>query len=297
KGTSAGAAVLATPGVRKLAKDLGVDLDVLPGTGPQGRITEEDVRQAAIPSRPLCPDPSFPLALSPHLEFEQRVPFIGIRRRTAEKMAESKRIVAHVTHVDEADMSELVALREKVKFRAGPGDVKPAYLAYIIKATARTLGEFPYLNSTLDEERQEIVLKSYFNIAVAVDTEKGLITPVIKNCETKSVFEIAKELDDLVAKARAGRIVAADLQGGTFTITNVGSIGGLAATPIVNYPEVAILGVMKIIKRPVVREGQIVIRDMMNLCLSFDHRVLDGARAARFTAALIKCLENPGNLS
>lgn len=279
--------VLATPAVRKLAKELHVNLAGISGTGSAGRITEDDVRRAAA---------KVPPAALVSFGQEERVPFLGIRRKTAEKMSQSSHTVAHVTHADEADMTDLVALREKTKAEAQSQGVKLTFLAYIVKALAATLKEFPYLNASLDEPKQEIVLKRYCNIGVAVDTEKGLFTPVVKDCHQKTIFQIAKELDELANKAKAGQIEASNLQGGTFTVTNIGPIGGLWATPIVNYPEVAILGVMKIVKRPVVKNGQVVVRDMMNLCLSFDHRVLDGAEAARFTSALIKRLESPTSI-
>lgn len=288
-GVSGTGEVSATPAVRKLAKDLGVDLVLIRGTGSQGRITEEDVRQAAGPKvQPQMATAAF----GP----EERVPFLGIRRKTAERMIHSKRTAAHVTHVDEADMTELVALREQTKATAEQQGVKLTYLPYIVKAVAAGLKEFPYLNASLDEAKQEIVLKKYYSIGVAVDTEKGLFTPVMKDCDKKNVIQIAKELDALIKKAKAGQLEVSDLQGGTFTITNVGPIGGLMATPVINYPEAAILGVMKMAKRPAVKDGQIAVRDMMNLCLSFDHRVLDGAEAARFMTALIKKLEAPASL-
>ncbi|MBI4369796.1 MAG: 2-oxo acid dehydrogenase subunit E2 [Elusimicrobia bacterium] len=285
---SAPGEVSATPAVRKLAKDLGIDLAKVRGTGPNGRIVEEDIRSFSF-----VPTPSAQHLAPSSFGPEERVPFSGIRRKTAEKMALSYRNVAHVTHVDEADVTELIALREQAKARALGAGVKLTYMAYIIKATALTLKEHPYLNAALDEARQEIVLKRYFNISIAMDTEKGLVTPVVREADQKSVIQIARELEALVHKARAGQLAASDFQGGTFTITNIGPIGGVAATPIVNYPDVAILGVMKMVKRPAVKNGQIVIRDMMNLCLSFDHRVLDGAEAARFVGDVIKKIENP----
>ncbi|MBI4064403.1 MAG: 2-oxo acid dehydrogenase subunit E2 [Elusimicrobia bacterium] len=283
--------ILATPAVRKLAKDLGVDLAGLRGTGSGGRITEDDLRGASGKIQHPASSIQHP-AHGP----ETRVPFVGIRRKTAEKMSLSQKTAAHVTHIDEADVTELVALREKMKPVFEKEGIKLTYLSFVVKAVAAALKEFPYLNAVLDEPKQEIVLKSYYNLSIAMDTEKGLVTPVLKDCDKKDLKEIARELSLLVDKALAGKLEPAELQGGTFTITNIGPIGGLAATPIVNYPETGILGVMKIAKRPAVKNGQIAVRDLMNLCLSFDHRVLDGAYAARFTTALIKRLENPAAL-
>lgn len=291
--------VLATPAVRKLAKDLKVDLSKVKGTGPQARITEEDVRKAAD-SRPSGGQALPSAQAAPPLVSygpEERVPFRGIRRRTSEKMAFSSRTAALVTHMDEADVTELVALRQSQKEEASKKAVKLTYLPYIIKAAVSALKQFPQFNSSLDEPKEEIVLKKYYNIGIATSTEHGLYDVVIKDCDKKSLFELAEAVEKLALKAKENKLELSDLQGGTFTLTNVGPIGGLFATPIPNLPETAILGIMKIQKRPVVREGQIVVRDMMNLALSFDHRVQDGAEAAEFTNHLIRSLENPRTLA
>ncbi|MBI4050951.1 MAG: 2-oxo acid dehydrogenase subunit E2 [Elusimicrobia bacterium] len=267
--------VLATPAVRKLAKDLGVDLSKIKGTGPQGRITEEDLHKTGP---------------------EERIPLRGIRRKTAEKMSFSKKTVAHVTHADEADATALVALREELKPEAEKKGIKLTYLSFILKALTKALKEFPSLNASLDDQREEIVLKRYYNIGIATATEHGLFNPVIKEADKKDIWNLAQEVERLSNAARKNQISLSDLQASTFTITNIGPIGGLFATPVVVHPETAILGVMKIQKRPIVRDNQVVIRDMLNLCLSFDHRVLDGAEAAMFMNTLIKHLENPRTL-
>ena len=227
---------------------------------------------------------------------EERVRFIGIRRRTAEKMVQSARTIPHVSHFDEADLTELEALRAELKGEAESKGVKLSPLAFVCKALCGALAEFPGLNAVLDEEKQEIVHKKYYNLGIAVSAPTGLYVPVVKRAEQKSVWDIAAEIGALAAKARDNKLALADLQGGTFTVTNIGPIGGLFATPIILHPQTAILGLMKMQPRPVVRDGQIVVRTMMNLALSFDHRVLDGAEAARFTTALIKRLESPRSL-
>ena len=227
---------------------------------------------------------------------EERVRFIGIRRRTAEKMVQSARTIPHVSHFDEADLTELEALRADVKGEAEAKGVKLSPLAFVCKALTLSLAETPGLNAVLDEEKQEIVHKKYYNLGIAVSAPTGLYVPVVKRAEQKSVWDIAAEIGALAAKARDNKLALADLQGGTFTVTNIGPIGGLFATPIILHPQTAILGLMKMQPRPVVRDGQVVVRTMMNLALSFDHRVLDGAEAARFTTALIKRLESPRSL-
>lgn len=282
--------VSATPAVRKLAQELGVDLSSVKGTGPNGRITEDDVR-----SQKAGGTKTAAASLVSHGP-EERVPFRGIRRKTAELMAQSLRSTASVTHIDEVDVTSLVALREKSKADAQAKGVKLTYLAYIIKAAVNALKQFPYFNSSLDEAKGEVVLKKFYNVAIAMATEQGLLTPVIRDCDKKSVFDIAGELDKLTMKARDGKISPAELQGSSFTVTSIGGIGGIAATPIINYPEAAILAVFKIVKRPMVVNGQVAVRDMMNLGLTFDHRIQDGADAARFTNAIIEQLQKPETL-
>ena len=224
---------------------------------------------------------------------EERVRFVGIRRKTAEKMLQSARAIPHVSHFEEADLTELEALRAELKDEGERRAVKLSPLAFVCKALCASLAEFPALNAVLDEEKQEIVHKKYYNLGIAVSAPQGLYVPVVKRAETKDLWAIAAEVASLAAKVRDNKVQLSDLQGGTFTITNIGPIGGLFATPIILHPQTAILGLMKMQARPVVREGAIVVRTMMNLVLSFDHRVLDGAEAARFMAALVKRLEAP----
>ena len=285
--------VSATPAVRKLASDLKVDLSSIHGTGPHGRITEEDVRKASGGTATPQPAPREPASVA---ELEEKIPFIGIRRKTAEKMALSSRAVAHVTHMDEADFTALVKIREELKSESEKKGCKLTYLPFIMKALVKSLKEFPNFNSTLDEQGGNIIRKHYYNIGIATSAQQGLLVPVIKNTQDKDVWALANEVNQLAEKVRANKVDVSKLQGGTFTITNIGPIGGLFATPIVNHPEVAILGIMKIQKRPVVKDGAVQIRDMANLVLSFDHRVVDGAEAAHFLNTLIKYLENPRTL-
>ncbi len=280
--------VLATPATRKLARDLGVDISLVQGTGPGGRITDQDVQQFKGMPRPVAG-----VTTTTRRGVEERVSLRGVRRKVAEHMVKSKNTVAQVTHVDEVDMTEVVQLREKANASAEKRGVKLTYLPFIIKALIPALKQYPYLNATLDDEKEEIVLRRYYNIGIATDTEQGLVVPVIKDAEHKSINQLAAEIAALSEKARAGQLTLDEIQGSTFTITNVGGIGGLFATPIINYPEVAILGVHKISKRPVVKDNQIVARDMTYLSLSFDHRVLDGAMAAHFVNTIKGYLEDP----
>jgi pyruvate dehydrogenase E2 component (dihydrolipoamide acetyltransferase) len=297
-----GGPVNATPAVKKLAAELGVDLTAIKGTGPGGRIAEWDVRKLvkeaapAPAARAAKAAPAGPIvisAASAPSQGEERTPFVGIRRKIAERMHHSKITVAHVTHMDECDMTEVVALRDQLKGEAQKRGVKLTFLPFIIRALLKSLKEFPQFNAMLDEEKGELVTKRYYNLGIAVNAGQGLVVPNIKGADGKDLWGLAAEVQQLAEKVRAGKIDVPSLQGGTFTLTNIGPIGGLFATPIVNHPEVAILGLMKLAKRPVVRDGGIFVRDMMNLVLSFDHRVIDGADAAHFMNTIIKHLENP----
>jgi 2-oxoglutarate dehydrogenase complex dihydrolipoamide succinyltransferase (E2) component len=309
--------VIAPPSTRKLARELNVNLELIQGSGPGGRITDDDVRgypagakqqlvppaQVAQTSPPKITGESSIRSLQSSTSAmqkplssnrEERVPIHGIRKRIAEKMAKSVHTAAHVTHIDEVDFTQLIALREKAKPLAESQNVKLTFLPFIMKAAISALKEYPYFNASIDDEKQEIIIKNYYNIGFATDTSNGLLVPNVKDVDRKSVLQIAKEVEELSAKAREGKISLEEIQGGTFTITNIGTLGGMISTPIINTPEVAILGVHKIQKKPVVRDNQIVIRDVTFVSLSFDHRVVDGADAARFTTKLISMLENPG---
>ena len=299
--TTTTARVLATPATRRLARELNVDISTLKGGGPQGRVTDEDVRSAAqrgtqgVTTR-MAPVTATSAVVTQPSKKEQTIPLRGIRRTIAERMVKSRDTAAHVTHVDEADVTELVLIREALKGSAEKRGVKLTYLPLIVKALIPALKEFPYLNSSLDEQSGNIILKGYYNFGIAVDTEQGLVVSVVKDADTKDIFTLAGEIEKLAEKARAGQLSLEDVHGSTFTITNVGAIGGLFATPIINLPDVAILGVYKIVKRPVFREGKVDVRDMMYISLTFDHRVVDGAYAARFTTRVIETIQDPKKL-
>ena len=284
-GKAAGAVgdVLATPVVRKLAKDLGVVLGAVPGSGPGGRITEEDVRQAAGSKAPT--------GIPPDSASEERVPFKGRRRMIARKMVTAKTRVPHALLVDEADVSGLLAERAKMREIGEREGVRITILPFIMKAVAGALQRHPGLNASLDEDREEIVLKKKIDVGMAVDAEDGLVVPVVRNADAKSVIELAREIERLSAAAREGTLAPGDLTGGTFTISSVGSIGGLFSYPVINVPEAAVLAAHRIVTRPVVRDGEIVPREMMYLSLSFDHRIVDGGAATRFLNEVVRRIE------
>jgi pyruvate dehydrogenase E2 component (dihydrolipoamide acetyltransferase) len=279
--------ILATPAVRTLAKQMGVDLAEVKGTGPGGRITKEDVETAAgSVARDIG------AATDAHGAVE-RIPLRGIRRTVAKRMAEASKRVADVTIWHDADITELAQIRAKENEMITAPGVKLTYLPFLIKAAIAALKTHPYFNASLDEDAQEIILKKYYNIGIAVDTNEGLMVFVIKKADQKNIPELAREGATLAEKARLRKIVLADLKGSTFTITNYGVVGASYGTPIINHPEVAILGIGKIEDRPVVKNGEIVIRKMMPLSLAFDHRVIDGVEAGRFLGIVIQHLENP----
>jgi pyruvate dehydrogenase E2 component (dihydrolipoamide acetyltransferase) len=281
--------VLATPSTRRLARELGVDISRVIGSGPGGRIIDEDIKKFTEVKPETAPEALPPVA-------EERIPIKGIRKTIGERMVKSLFTAPHVVSMDEADITELVALREKEKKAAEEKGVNLTYLSFIVKAATVALKQHPYLNASLDPQKNEIVLKHYYNIGIAVDTPEGLMVPVIKNTDQKSIMEIAKETKGLAEEARTRKIKLSDLKGNTFTITNIGSIGGIFSTPIINPPDVAILGVHRIRDMPVAINGEIKIRKILPLVLSFDHRVLDGAQAARFMNTLIEHLKDPGLL-
>ncbi len=284
--------VLAPPAVRKLARSMGIDLALVSGSGPHGRIRKDDV--LAFKPGKMTARPQAMMQQAPVERREERIPFIGMRRKIGEHLVKSKHTAPHFTYVEEADMSQIVQLRQDLLPHADLMGVKLSYLPFIIKAVIEGLKKFPKLNSTLDEQTKEIVLKHYYNIGIAVATPEGLIVPVIQNAHTKSILDLAVEIVDLSDKARNNKLSLSDLQDGTFTLTSIGSIGGIFSAPIVNYPEVAIMGIQKIEKRPVVRNDEIVIREMTYFSISCDHRVVDGAEAALFMKEVIDWLEHPG---
>jgi pyruvate dehydrogenase E2 component (dihydrolipoamide acetyltransferase) len=299
--SAASTSVLATPATRKLARELGIDLTQTAGTGPAGRVTADDVRAlaghggSATPAAPRASRAAL-VAAGPDV----RVPFRGLRRRIAEHMIRSRREAAHFTYVEEVDVTQLVGLREKANKRLGGEGHKPAlklsYLPFIIRATVEALRRFPQMNALLDEAKSEIVQRRQYHIGLATATDEGLIVPVVRDADRKSIVELARDIDRLAALTRSGKAAREDLSGSTFTITSLGALGGVLATPILNHPEVGILGVHKISRRPAAEGDKIVLRDLMNLSISVDHRVVDGHDAARFVADIKDSLESPGLL-
>ena len=279
------AGVLATPATRKLARDTGVDIRDVTGSGPAGRVTSDDVRAHAESPAPTSA-----------AEGDTRIPFRGVRRKIAEHMVFSKHTAAHFTYVEEIDCTDLVALRERANAKLADQGTKLSFLPFIVKATANALVKFPQLNATLDDAAGEIIQRGHRHIGLATATDAGLIVPVVRDADRMSITQLAGEIERLAALTRSGKAAREDLSGSTFTITSLGALGGLLATPIINHPEIAILGVHKIARRPAVRGDSIVIRDLMNLSISVDHRVVDGYDAARFIAEIKATLESPGPL-
>lgn len=282
------------PRIRKLAQDLGVNLANIKGTGNGGEVTEADVRNSQ--SQSVQNAENTKVLAAPKLNFEkygpvERAPLKGMRKAIAEHMVRSMQTIPHVTHCDEFDASHLVTKRAAQKPDAEKSGIKLTYLAYIVQAVIAALKEFPEFNASIDDSTNEVVYKNYMNLGIAVDTPEGLMVPVIKNANQKDLFMIAQEIVELATKARDRKVAPADIEGGTFTITNIGSIGGTEATPIIPYGQSAILGVMKMTDTPVAVEGKVEIRPVMSLCLSYDHRLIDGAQAARFMNAVIQELK------
>lgn len=280
---AAGARVEATPAVRALAKELGVALESVKGSGPGGRITADDVKTAA----------AAPPAAAAPAGAETRRPLRGLRRKIAEHMRRSLTTAAQFTFVAECDFTEIVKHRAAAKPAAEAAGVKLSLLAYVFRALPAVLKEFPLLNASLDDERHEIVLKHACHLGVATNTDDGLTVPILHDADRLGLFAIAREIERLSAAAREHKLKLEELQGGTFTVTSTGTKGGVLATPILHHPQVAILGVHAITRKPAVVDEQIVIRDLGNLSLSMDHRVVDGAVGADFLYALVARLQSP----
>lgn len=292
--------VLATPSTRRLAREMNIDINQVSGTGLAGRVTREDVvgSQGAVGagqatySAKLYVPPSMPTQQGK----EVREPLRGIRKKIAENMQMAKHIVPHFTLMDEANVTELVALRKKLKPEAEKKGVKITYMPFVFKALIATIREFPKFNSSIDDEAKEIVSKHYFNVGFAADTPNGLLVPVIKDADHKTLFQLSSEIVDLATRARDGKLKLEEMKGATFTVTNIGSVGGSYATPIINHPEVAIFGMYKIQEKPFIVDGELEVGSFMNFTVTCDHRLIDGAEAARFLAAFMKRIENPGML-
>jgi pyruvate dehydrogenase E2 component (dihydrolipoamide acetyltransferase) len=337
---------LATPATRALARELGVDLRTVPPTGPNGRVTKDDVRALGagagpghVSSAPTTPAPMAvrapraeelgPRAVEPaprtmepraadvlplppavprtpariaspvaggERPADERVPLRGVRRKIFEGMARSKHTAAHFTFVEECDVGALKALRARLRPAAEREGVKLTFLPFIVKAVVAALKKHPSLNSAFDEGTQEIVVRRYYDIGIASATEAGLIVPVVRGADRRSILDVAREIARLGEATKAGKVAPGDLGGSTFTITSLGAQGGLFATPILNFPEVGILGVHQIKQKPVVRDGQIVVGEVMLVSLSFDHRIIDGHVGAAFAYEIIGYLEDPDRL-
>jgi len=293
----------ATPRTRALARKLDVDLARIAGSGPGGRITDDDVERAA--AAPATVPSAAPRAVGPPAAGTvqvtedgpvERVKISHLRKVIAGAMRTSKQVSAHVTHVDEADVTELVRAYRDLKPAIAAEGVKFSMLPFFLKAVVAATQKFPVFNASVDEDRGEIVLKRYHNIGIAVDTDQGLIVPVVKDVDRKDMVTLAREVADLAERARERRLGLDELKGGTVTVTNIGPLGGVFATPIINQPELAIVGLHRIQQRPVVADGEIVVRDMMYMSVSFDHRWIDGADGARFMTELVGLVSDPRKL-
>ena len=292
--------VLAAPATRRRAREMGIDLSAIAATGPRGRVTNDDLA-GATPAAAQAGGGgglghSFPpIAIPPAPEgrTEVRTPFRGLRRKIAEAMTRSKYTATHFTYVDDIDVTDLVKIRGEAKAAYKERGVNVTYLPFIMKAIVAAMREHPTMNASLDEVTNEFVVKQYFNFGIATDTDNGLIVPVIKDVDRKSIGELATELQELAARTREGKVTVDDLTGGTFTITNAGNIGGLFATPVINFPEVAICGVHAIKDAAIVRDGACVPGKKMYLSVSIDHRLVDGATGAHWMNIVKDNLEQP----
>ncbi|MHA3225731.1 2-oxo acid dehydrogenase subunit E2 [Globicatella sulfidifaciens] len=307
--------VLAMPSVRKLARDKGIDISLVPGTGANGRVTKADVenfdgsaavatstaqvastpsapaQSTAAPAQQAVPAKPYTSNLS---DLETREPMTPMRKAIAKAMVTSKHTAPHVTHFDEVEVSALWDHRKKFKAVAAERDTKLTFLPYAVKALVAVVKKYPALNASIDDATNEVVYKNYYNIGIATDTDRGLYVPVIKDANTKSMFDIADSISDLAGKAHEGKLTAGEMNGGSITISNLGSAGGKWFTPIINYPEVAILGFGGIVQEPIVNaEGELAVGRMLKLSLSYDHRVIDGATAQKAMNEFKRLIANP----
>lgn len=293
--------VIAMPSVRKYARERGVNIQEVKGTGKNGRILKEDIdaflagktgeteeKEASVAEKVAAEVEPLPTGAN-----ENRVPLRGVRKAIAKAMVNSKRTAPHVTHMDEVEVSALVAHRNQYKEIAQEQGIKLTYLPYVVKALVSALRKYPVLNASIDDATEEIVYKNYFNIGIAADTEQGLFVPVIRDADRKSIFTIAKEINELAQKARDGKLSSAEMKGGTATISNLGSARGLWFTPIINHPETAILGIGRIEEKPIVKDGEIVAAPVLALSLSYDHRLIDGVTAQNALNHVKRLLHDP----
>jgi pyruvate dehydrogenase E2 component (dihydrolipoamide acetyltransferase) len=287
---------LATPVARAMAKEIGVDINQVPGTGPAGRVMKADIQRfyekkqvgEIKPLRAPAPEPA-----EPRVVYE---PLSQMRKAIARNMIRSKQSAAHMTAIEEVEVSELVKLRETHKQAYADRGVKLSYLPFILKAVVVGLKEFPLLNAEMDLENDRMILKNYYHIGLAVDTKEGLVVPVIRDVDKLSIFQLAQKISETAERARERKLTLEDFKDGTFSVTNYGSIGGTYGVPVINYPQAAILGVGRIMKTPVVKDDQVVVGHVLPLSLSVDHRIVDGAEAARFLVKVTGFLKDPVSL-
>ncbi|ULT58433.1 2-oxo acid dehydrogenase subunit E2 [Neobacillus drentensis] len=299
--------IIAMPSVRKYAREKGVEIRLVAGSGENGRVLKNDIdaflsggaaapaaevtAPAAEEAKTEAPKAAAPIPQGEYPETREKMS--GIRKAIAKAMVNSKHTAPHVTLMDEIDVAKLVAHRKKFKEVAAAKGIKLTFLPYIVKALTSALREFPVLNTSLDDATNEIIHKHYFNIGIAADTEKGLLVPVVKDADRKSVFTISNEINELAGKARDGKLAPNEMKGASCTISNIGSAGGQWFTPVINHPEVAILGVGRIAEKPIVRNGEIVAAPVLALSLSFDHRMIDGATAQNAMNHIKRLLNDP----
>ncbi len=303
---------LATPAVRALAREMGIQIDHVSGSGPGGRVTKDDLGAArgrrnghaqappstsastpTAPSTGTSTETSIPAGTSTE---DERIPLRGLRKRIAENMARSTRTAAHFTFVEQCDVTELVRVKARMADAARADGVKLTFLPFVLKAAVAALRRHPKLNATMDEERGELVLHRRHDLGIASATEGGLVVPVVRGVERRSLLDLAVEIERLAAATKAGRVRPEDVGRSTFTVTSLGALGGLFATPVLNHPEVAILGIHRIRPTPVARGGEVVVRDVMHVSVTSDHRVVDGHEAATFAYEVIRLLEDPNLL-
>lgn len=300
--------VLATPVTRRLAREYSVDLQDVEGSGPQGRVLKRDIlafiesRKSAKPSPARAPAPALPAPPSISIPApsaaaeDERMPMRGLRRAIFRKMVQSEHFAVPFTYVEEVDCTELVALRKRLNQRYASEGIRLTFLPFIIKALIAALRKTPHLNAVMDEEKEELIIRKAYNIGIGVATDAGLTVAVIHDADHKNMVELASALDRLGNAARENKLEMSELTGGTFTITSLGKDGGMFATPVINHPEVGILGIHRIEQRPVVVDGEIVIRDRMYMSCSFDHRVIDGHVGAAFVGDIVRLLQDPERL-
>jgi pyruvate dehydrogenase E2 component (dihydrolipoamide acetyltransferase) len=293
---------LAAPATRKLARELGVDLRQVAPSGSSGRVTREDVERHATGSPQKAEAPAqapAPVAPPPPPRAnaeDERVPIRGLRKRIFENMARSKHTAAHFNYVEEVDVGKLIELRERAKPFAERAGLKLTFLPFLVKAVVAALKLHARINAVVDEQAMELIVRKTYDIGIAMATEAGLMVPVVRGADRLSIVEIGKEIERLAAAARDGKSQREDLGGSTFTVSSLGKLGGFIAPPIINYPEVGIMGVHAIKKKPVVRGNDIVVGDVMMLSFSFDHRIIDGDVGAVFAQEIVNFLENPDRL-